>query len=105
MSLPICWSSRAGGGAGCAACCAAGAACSEGWDGFLQPDPRTRKPVKTAIGTVRRVTNSIFTGEILSFQLFLRLPYLPVLPFDAGNHELAGTRRANNASHPLYSVS
>jgi hypothetical protein len=39
-------------------------------------------------------------GEILKFSTFLA----PALPFDEGNHELAGTRRVNNASHPLYSV-
>ena len=49
---------------------------SAGTNGFLHPDPRTRKPVKTASGTLSRVTKSIFMGEILSFLLFLRLLYL-----------------------------
>jgi hypothetical protein len=73
MSLPICWSFRGGGGtAGVdAACGAAAGGCSAGW--FLQPDPSTRNPAKTASGMPRRIRESVFIGEILGFRLLLYL--------------------------------
>src|ERR1700678_4487613 len=95
MSLPICWSFRGGGGAGCVAgtCCAVG--CCAGGDGFLHPDPRTRKPVKTASGILRRVRKSVFVGGKSSV---LRLS-CTCSSFDEGNRHQAGTHRGIIASH------
>jgi hypothetical protein len=67
------------GGGGCGAA-AAGArvACSAGWSltkGFLQPTPRTRKPVKTVSGMLRRIRKAVFMG-ILGFRLVRRHPSL-----------------------------
>src|ERR1700683_3790901 len=80
MSLAICWSFRTGAGAGTgcwgaeAACCAAGVGWSSWTNGFLQPVPRTRKPVRTTNETLLRIGKSVFMGEILGSTLVADIP-------------------------------
>ena len=96
------------GGAGAACCCRRSGLVPRGGTDSLQPAPRTRKPVKTANGILRRIGKSVFMGEILGFRLLLpiihrarRSSCLAVArsayPFDEGNMEQADGRGLNLA--------